>query len=173
VDSQNFREQLQKAKPFTLKSSLYNWKVIETYMSKMGLHDLFGHLQHKLWPKEKPGTKLPTTESWESTKFPCVQVTCDTSLESSRQGLQLQFRPHPDQRSTEEVVVLQSCRIPSLSNFGTPGTKSHSNATFARRYKLYYMGEGGDFPRVWAVVSLVSPRSPVAFPNTKGAPTLC
>jgi hypothetical protein len=21
-------------------------------MSKMGLHDLFGHLKHKLWPKE-------------------------------------------------------------------------------------------------------------------------
>jgi len=32
------------------------------------------------------------------------------------------------------------------------------------------MGEGGGFPRVWAVVSLVSPKLPVACPLTKGAP---
>jgi len=30
------------------------------------------------------------------------------------------------------------------------------------------MGEGGGFPRVRAVVSLVSPELPVACPNTKG-----
>jgi len=29
-------------------------------MSKMGLHDPFGHLKHKLWPKEGPGDALPT-----------------------------------------------------------------------------------------------------------------
>jgi len=27
-------------------------------MSEMGLHDPFGHLKHKLWPKEGPGVKL-------------------------------------------------------------------------------------------------------------------
>jgi hypothetical protein len=32
------------------------------------------------------------------------------------------------------------------------------------------MGEGGGFPRVRAVVSLVSPKSPVAHPSTKGVP---
>jgi hypothetical protein len=32
------------------------------------------------------------------------------------------------------------------------------------------MGEGGGFPRVRAVVSLVSPELPVACPSTKGAP---
>jgi len=31
------------------------------------------------------------------------------------------------------------------------------------------MGEGGGFPRVWAVVSLVSPRLPVAYPRSKTA----
>jgi hypothetical protein len=38
------------------------------------------------------------------------------------------------------------------------------------RHREYYMGEGGGFPRVRAVVSFVSPKSPVACPNTKGAP---
>jgi hypothetical protein len=32
------------------------------------------------------------------------------------------------------------------------------------------MGEGGGFPRIRAVVSLASPRLPVACPSTKGAP---
>jgi hypothetical protein len=32
------------------------------------------------------------------------------------------------------------------------------------------MGEGGGFPRIQAVVSFVSPESPVACLSTKGAP---
>ncbi len=36
------------------------------------------------------------------------------------------------------------------------------------RCKEYYIGEGGGFPRVQAVVNLVSPRLPVACPSTKG-----
>jgi hypothetical protein len=32
------------------------------------------------------------------------------------------------------------------------------------------MGEGGGFPRVWAVLSQVSPKLPVACPSTKGVP---
>jgi hypothetical protein len=32
------------------------------------------------------------------------------------------------------------------------------------------MGEGGGFPRVRVVVSLVSPESPMACPSTEGAP---
>jgi len=31
-------------------------------------------------------------------------------------------------------------------------------------------GGGGGFPRVWAVVSLVSPELPMACPSTKGVP---
>jgi hypothetical protein len=32
------------------------------------------------------------------------------------------------------------------------------------------MGEGGGFPRVWAVVNQVSPELPVACLSTKGVP---
>jgi hypothetical protein len=86
----------------------------------MGSHDPFGHLQHKLWPKERPGVWLPTTGSHESTQFPCMQVVCDMSLESSRRGLQLWFRLHLDRKSTQDLIVLQSCKTPSFSDFGTP-----------------------------------------------------
>jgi len=39
----------------------------------------------------------------------------------------------------------------------------------AEQRKEYYMGEGGGFLRVRAVVSLVNPELPVACPSTKGA----
>jgi hypothetical protein len=58
MDFQIFKAQLQGSKPIALKSSLYHWKAIETYMSKMGSHCPFGHLKHKLWPKEWSGIKL-------------------------------------------------------------------------------------------------------------------
>jgi hypothetical protein len=38
----------------------------------------------------------------------------------------------------------------------------------AERRREYYMGEGGGFPRVRAMVSLVSPELLVACPSTKG-----
>ncbi len=53
---------------------------------------------------------------------------------------------------------------------GSLGTKNHSDATPAEWYKVYYMGEGGGFPRVWAVVSLASPELPMVCLSTKGAP---
>jgi hypothetical protein len=123
-------------------------------MSKMDWHGPFGHLQHKLWPKEKSGIKLavwlPTTGSPESTQFLCVQVACDLPLKISQQGLQLWFRPHPNRRSAQEVIVSQSCETPSL------GDKSHSDVTTTKWCRIYYMGEGGGFPesgswRVWWV----------------------
>jgi len=38
------------------------------------------------------------------------------------------------------------------------------------RRREYYMGEGGGFPRVRAMVSFVSLGLPAACPGTKGAP---
>jgi hypothetical protein len=58
-------------------------------------------------------------------------------------------------------------------HFGSPGKKCHSDASAAERHKEYYMGEGGGFPRFWAVVSQVSqvsPELPVACPSTKSVP---
>jgi hypothetical protein len=52
----------------------------------------------------------------------------------------------------------------------SPEKKCHSDVASAESYKEYYMGEGGGFPRVRAMVSQVSPMLPVACPSTKGAP---
>jgi hypothetical protein len=39
---------------------------------------------------------------------------------------------------------------------GSSGNKSHLDAGAVEQRREYYMGEGGGFPRVWAVVSLMS-----------------
>jgi len=53
---------------------------------------------------------------------------------------------------------------------GSLGTKSHSDVGAVERRREYYMGEGGGFPRVQAMVCLVSPGLPVACLSTKGVP---
>jgi hypothetical protein len=122
-------------------------------MFKMGSHDPFGHLKHKLWPKEGLKIKLAiwfmTIKSLESPQFSCVKVACHISLESSQWGLQLFFNPHLNQMSAHKVIGPQS--------YGSPKTKWHLGADPVARHIIYYKGEGDGFPQVWAMVSLVSP----------------
>jgi hypothetical protein len=68
---------------------------------------------------------------------------------------------------TGAIVV----RISGLP-FGSLGTKWHLGAGLVARHKVYYKGEGADFPQVWVVVSLVSLSLPMACPGTKNAPTM-
>jgi len=55
---------------------------------------------------------------------------------------------------------------------GSPRTKSHLDVGAMGRHREYYKGEGGGFPRIWAVVSLVSLELFVACPSTKGVPEM-
>jgi hypothetical protein len=64
-------------------------------------------------------------------------------------------------------VLRVQTKIVSRLRFGSPWKKCHSDASAAERHREYYMGEGGGFPRVQAVVNQVSPRLPMAWPNTK------
>jgi hypothetical protein len=51
-------------------------------------------------------------------------------------------------------------------------TKCNLDVSLVERHIVYYKGEGGSFPQVRAVVSLVSPILPVVRPNTKSAPVM-
>jgi hypothetical protein len=53
-------------------------------------------------------------------------------------------------------------------HFGSPNKMCHSDVASATSHREYYKGEGGGFPRVRAVVSLVCVQVPMASPNTKG-----
>jgi len=65
-----------------------------------------------------------------------------------------------------EILGVQIGPI-SRFHFGSLRKKSHLNASATENRKEYYMGKGGGFLRVQAVVSQMSPRLPVACPNTK------
>jgi len=67
---------------------------------------------------------------------------------------------------TPKVPGVQTRTVSGL-HFGSFGKKCHSDASAAEKRREYYMGKGGGFPWVQAVVSQVSPRLPVACPNTK------
>jgi hypothetical protein len=93
------------------------------------------------------------------------------ALESSRGELQLWFRPHSNRRSELGDMISQNLGSPTWDNFGTPRKKCHLDIASAESYREYYMGEGGGFPRVRAVVSQVSPSArglsqhPMVFSN--------
>jgi len=144
-------------------------------MSKMASHYPFGHLQPKLWTKEGPGVKLPTTKSRESTSSRRRLKECDTALKSYWRELQLWFRARPDPSLGEE---LWPSKVPGLQpgtvlglQLGSPEKKSHLDVALAESCIVYYMGEGGGFPRVRAVVSQVVQvarglsQHPRVFPN--------
>jgi hypothetical protein len=65
-----------------------------------------------------------------------------------------------------EVLTVAISGLP----LGTPRTKNHLDVAPVEWCKVYYMGEGGGFPRVRAMVSQVNPEMPMAYPSTKGAP---
>ncbi len=58
----------------------------------------------------------------------------------------------------------QSRRNPNL---GVLGQNAIWMWAFVERHRVYYKREGGGFPQVQAVVSLVSLSLPMAHPNTK------
>jgi len=70
----------------------------------------------------------------------------------------------------------QSCGVPTLRisrfPFGNPGTKCHLDVGLVEKHKVYYKGEGGDFPQVRAMVSLVRSSLIVAHPSTKSVQTM-
>jgi hypothetical protein len=61
------------------------------------------------------------------------------------------------------VSTLGISRLP----LGSPRTKCHLDVGPVASHKVYYMGEGGGFPQVRAMVSLMSSNLPMAHPSTK------
>jgi hypothetical protein len=130
----------------------------------MGLHCSFKHLKHKLWPKERSEIKLivwlPTRKSQESTRFTWLQTTCDISLESSRWVLQLCLRLHFEfEVDSQSYGAPKSWESPLAqfrdSHSGVPREKSHLDVGSMASHRVYYKGDGGGFPQVRVVVSLV------------------
>jgi hypothetical protein len=80
-------------------------------------------------------------------------------LKRSQRGLQVWFRPRRDQTWQSGVMSTQSPGTPPRTISGlqleSPGKKSHLDVVPEMWRREYYMGEGGGFLRVRAVVCLV------------------
>jgi len=144
-------------------------------MSKMASNWSFGHLQLKLWAKEGSEVKLAiwllTTKSRESTSSRCLQMECYGALESYNFGSNLILIGGRSQELWVSKVSGVQPGIVSGLLPGSPGKMCHSDVAPAGSCREYYMGEGGGFPRVRAVVSQVCPSAcglsqhPRVFPN--------
>jgi hypothetical protein len=66
------------------------------------------------------------------------------------------------------VPILGISRFP----LGSLGTKCHLDVSPVASHKVYYKGEGGGFPQVRAMVTLVSLKLPMACLSTKSAPAM-
>jgi hypothetical protein len=149
-------------------------------MSKMGSHDPFGNLKHKLWPNNG------RESNWQFDSRPLKVnnwpnfLTCrwlatyrwktlnkDYNFAShfiSIGGLHTNlWGPKVARVSTLKISVLP---------LRSPGTKCHLDVGLMERHKVYYKEEGRGFPQVWAVVSFMSPSLLVPRPSTKSAPTM-
>jgi hypothetical protein len=59
-----------------------------------------------------------------------MQGECDTLLESSQLELKLFFKPCPNRRSEQRVIVPQSCKSPNHGSFETPPWESRDKKPF-------------------------------------------
>jgi hypothetical protein len=148
-----------------------NWNVIETWMSKVGQHHPFGHLKHKLWPKERSEVKLTiwlsTTKSQESTNFLMCMWHVTYHWKAFDEGYNFALDLISIRGFHTKLWGPKIAGVPTLgiSGFGSPKTKCHLNVGLVERHRVYYKGEGGGFPQVWVQVCLWFVLVPKVFLN--------
>jgi hypothetical protein len=143
----------------------------------MSLHYPFGYLKHKLWPK---GQKSICQFDFQSLKV----INCpDLFTHRWHATYRWKFLYEGYNFALDFISIeglhsksLQSHNSPNLENFVNATWESWDKMTFGCwfrvRHREYYKGEGGGFPQIWAVMSLVNLCLPVARPYAKNAPTM-
>ncbi len=146
----------------------------------MGLHDPFGHLKHKLWPKEGPEVKL----QFDSQQ---LKVRNRPNFHACRWRATYRWKPlNKGYNFASNLILITGLHpklwcpkvagAPTLVTVGLPlgslGTKCHLDVGPVGNHKVYYKREGGGFPQIRVVMSFVSSNLPMARPSTKGASTM-
>jgi hypothetical protein len=149
-------------------------------MSEMGLHDPFGYLKHKLWPKEGPGVKLAiwlvTIKSQESRNPLACRWLATYHWKALNESHNFSLDLISIRGLHTKLWAPKVTKVPTLGilglPFGSPGTKCHSDAGLVAKYRVYYKGEGDGFPQVRAMVNFVRLSLLVACPSTKNVQTM-
>jgi hypothetical protein len=117
--------------------------------------------QFDSWPLKVGNRPDPDACRWSAIhRWKALEESYNFSLDL------VQIRGRGEKLWTPKVSGVQAGTISGL-HFGSPGKKCHLDASAAVRRREYYIGEGGGFPWVQAVVSQMNPRLLVACPNTK------
>jgi hypothetical protein len=112
-------------------------------MSKMGLHDPFGYLKHKLWPKERSGVKFAVLDSTIKNKkspwFSLYTTYCSKALDEGY-NFALDLTSIKGLHTKLWAPKLKESQFREFwdSNLGVGPVAKH---------KEYYKGEGGGFPK--------------------------
>jgi hypothetical protein len=176
-DSQNFRIRLQGTKHLALGVLYIIGKLLKCRCQKwprMGHLDIYNTSYGKKkgweskWQFDSRPLKVrnrpdPGTCRWSATH----------RLKALKEGYNFGLDLIPIGGLNKE---LWSCKVPGIQTgtilglfLGSPGTKNQSDMGAAERHRVYYMGEGGGFLQIRAMVSQVSSKLPMACPSTKGA----
>jgi hypothetical protein len=137
-------------------------------------------LKHKLWPKERQGSNWQFDSELVKVENRPNFFTCRWCATYHQKALHEGYNFALDLISIGGVhTKLWAPKVAGVSTMGISGlplgshkTKWHLGASLVARHMVYYKGEGGCFPQVWAVVNFVSPCLPMARPCTK-VPQLC
>jgi hypothetical protein len=153
-------------------------------MFKMGSHDPFGHLKHI---GQKKGREL----NWQCDVWPLKVenrpdfLTCRWRAtyrwKAFNEGYNLAWNLKligglHAKLCAPKVGTPTTLGAHNFGNLGTHIWESRDKMPFGcwshGQHKVYYKGEGGDFPQVRAIVNLVRPNLHVAGPSTKNAPAM-
>ncbi len=175
-DSQNFKVQLQGSNYLALRCFYIIGKISKCRCRKW---TCMGHLDICCTSYDK---KKGQESNWQFNSRPLKvrnwpnPSACKWSVNHYWKSLEESYKFVLDLIPIEGLSKeLWSRKVPRVQTgivsgllLGSPGTKSHLNVGATERCREYYMGEGGGFPQVQAVVNLMNPELPVAYPITKG-----
>jgi hypothetical protein len=144
-------------------------------MFEMGSHDPFEHLKNKLWPKKRLGVKLAiwlsTTKVRNHHNFLVLRWCVTYRWKDIDKGYNFTLDLISIKGLQTKLWAPKLAGVPTLGisrlPLGSPGTKCHLDASLVAKHKVYYKGEGGGFPQVRAVVSLMNLSLLVTRSNTK------
>jgi len=141
-------------------------------MSKLGSHDPFGHLKHKLWPKK--GQK----SNWQFDFRPLKVGNWPNFLVCKWRMTYRWIAFNEGYKFVADLILIGGLHTklwgPKVAGVPTLGTvtKCHLDVGLVDMHRVYYKGEGGGFPQIRDVVSLLNPSLPMARPSTKSAPAM-
>jgi hypothetical protein len=149
-------------------------------MSKMGSNGPLGYLKHKLWPNEGSEVKLPiwfsTIKSRDSPWIPSCRWRATYHWKALDKGYNLALDLTLIRGLHIMLWAFEVAGVPILGisglPLGSPRTKWHLGVGPMAMHSEYYKGEGGGFPQVRVMMSLVSPCLHVVRPCTKGVLTM-